>query len=67
MSYWIPSAILVVVLLVLIAQLPWRSPGRRSDDIRTPLDLGDHKVFADSPQQEEDEKHPGRDTALSNS
>jgi len=44
MSYWVPSAILVLVLLVLIAQLPWRSPTRRSDYLRKQLELGGHDI-----------------------
>jgi hypothetical protein len=48
MSYWVPSAILVLVLLVLIAQLPWRSPSRRNDYLRKELDHGHHKNMPNS-------------------
>jgi hypothetical protein len=61
MSYWVPSAILGFVLLVLIAQLPWRSPGRRADSRRVPLNLGNHANFSGSVTSEEDTTR--RDTA----
>ena len=66
MSYWVPSAILVVVLLVLIAQLPWRSPTRRSGYLRQELDLGQPKNKPDSrPSQPSESK--GRNPVASKS
>jgi hypothetical protein len=53
MSYWIPSAILCFVLLVLIAQLPWRGPKRRENSQRRPLDFGDHLNYSGSSTPEE--------------
>jgi hypothetical protein len=64
MSYWVPSAILVVVLLVLIAQLPWRSPTRRSDYLRKQLDLGQHKNMPNSHSPGKTE-HQGQDPVVS--
>jgi hypothetical protein len=58
MSYWVPSAILGFVLLVLIAQLPWRSPGRRADSRRAPLNLGNHPNFSGSVTSEKEASTP---------
>jgi len=66
MSYWVPSAILVLVLLVLIAQLPWRSPARRSDYLRKELDLGQHKNMPNSKTPEKKERQ-GQDPVASKS
>ncbi len=40
MSYWIPSLILGLVLLVLILQLPWSNPNRREQAIPKKRNLG---------------------------
>lgn len=61
MSYWIPSAILGFVLLVLIAQLPWRGPKRRDNSRRRPLDFGDHLNYSSSDVPQEND--PARDAA----
>lgn len=39
MSYWIPTIILGLVVLVLVAQLPWHRPGAGQEE-ETRLDLG---------------------------
>lgn len=40
MSYWIPSLILGVVLLVLILQLPWSKPNPREQSVPRKRNLG---------------------------
>jgi hypothetical protein len=40
MSYWIPSLILALVLLVLILQLPWSKPTSREESIPRKRNLG---------------------------
>jgi hypothetical protein len=40
MSYWVPSLILALVLLVLILQLPWSKPSPRGQAMPKKRNLG---------------------------
>jgi hypothetical protein len=58
MSYWIPTVILGVIVIILVAQLPWQHPGAgREEEAR--LDLGIHQreqdvaiMSQDQPEEE---------------
>lgn len=50
MSYWIPTIILGAVVLVLVAQLPWHSPGAgQKKEAR--LDLGLREEWQSNSQE----------------
>jgi hypothetical protein len=55
MSYWIPTLILALVVIVLVAQLPWHSPkARPEEEVR--LDLALPEWEQDSPTASEEER-----------
>ena len=64
MSYWIPTALLALVVLVLIAQLPWNNlASRRKEEAQ--LDLGMQHHFPDAAPTPEDHNRSERETVLS--